>query len=240
MSLINCLECGHQVSDRAVSCPQCGCPIGTGHQSIEVASSKHHNGRAECPSCSAVYEEGLPSRCSNCGLLFEGGQDLRDIENMAPNQRNDYDLEVFTGNFSKAIWPRNFSAFLLLPKTGSSMRAFGFDQIADLSLVRVEREKNWGAAFIRGVFWSFAIGVLGFMVIGILAPVLGFILGMVLAGRSEKAFFSVSLSDDQFFSGALPKKTWSDLEKRVIQFKADILNRQETGAPSDAAIGLDD
>lgn len=28
MSLIKCPECGHEVSDLAASCPQCGCPIG--------------------------------------------------------------------------------------------------------------------------------------------------------------------------------------------------------------------
>lgn len=27
MSLINCPECGKQISDRAVACPNCGCPI---------------------------------------------------------------------------------------------------------------------------------------------------------------------------------------------------------------------
>ncbi len=29
MALINCPDCGRQVSDRAVSCPDCGCPIGS-------------------------------------------------------------------------------------------------------------------------------------------------------------------------------------------------------------------
>ena len=27
MALIRCLECGRDVSDRAVSCPNCGCPV---------------------------------------------------------------------------------------------------------------------------------------------------------------------------------------------------------------------
>lgn len=31
MALINCPECGKQVSDRALSCPDCGCPINTAH-----------------------------------------------------------------------------------------------------------------------------------------------------------------------------------------------------------------
>ena len=28
MALIKCSECGHEVSDRASACPNCGCPIG--------------------------------------------------------------------------------------------------------------------------------------------------------------------------------------------------------------------
>lgn len=27
MALINCPECGHRISDKAVSCPSCGCPV---------------------------------------------------------------------------------------------------------------------------------------------------------------------------------------------------------------------
>ena len=27
MALIKCPECGNEVSDKAVSCPQCGCPL---------------------------------------------------------------------------------------------------------------------------------------------------------------------------------------------------------------------
>ncbi len=29
MALINCLECGSEISDKALSCPNCGCPIQT-------------------------------------------------------------------------------------------------------------------------------------------------------------------------------------------------------------------
>ena len=27
MALINCPECGKEISDRAVACPNCGCPV---------------------------------------------------------------------------------------------------------------------------------------------------------------------------------------------------------------------
>ena len=34
MSLINCPECSTQVSDKAASCPSCGCPITSHNQSL--------------------------------------------------------------------------------------------------------------------------------------------------------------------------------------------------------------
>lgn len=36
MALIKCPECGKQISDRAASCPNCGCPIGNVPTSIKV------------------------------------------------------------------------------------------------------------------------------------------------------------------------------------------------------------
>ena len=31
MALIKCNECGHEVSDKASACPNCGCPIADDH-----------------------------------------------------------------------------------------------------------------------------------------------------------------------------------------------------------------
>ena len=36
MALIRCTECGHEVSDKAMQCPNCGCPI---HKIKEDANS---------------------------------------------------------------------------------------------------------------------------------------------------------------------------------------------------------
>lgn len=35
MALINCPECGKQISDKAVSCPECGCPASEFNQSTQ-------------------------------------------------------------------------------------------------------------------------------------------------------------------------------------------------------------
>ncbi len=36
MALINCPECGKKISDRASSCPNCGCPMASSPTSIKV------------------------------------------------------------------------------------------------------------------------------------------------------------------------------------------------------------
>jgi len=45
MSLIKCFECGHEVSDRALACPKCACPIGTA-QTIEKTAKRWKSIRA--------------------------------------------------------------------------------------------------------------------------------------------------------------------------------------------------
>lgn len=42
MALVACLECNHQVSERAASCPSCGCPIENDGRNI-VSPSKSNN-----------------------------------------------------------------------------------------------------------------------------------------------------------------------------------------------------
>ncbi len=41
MALIECPECKINVSDKAQSCPKCGCPIIKGVQTIEQTSKKY-------------------------------------------------------------------------------------------------------------------------------------------------------------------------------------------------------
>ena len=51
MALIHCPECGNMVSDKATTCPQCGCPIG-----IPLT----------CPECGAPISSNTQN-CDNCG-----------------------------------------------------------------------------------------------------------------------------------------------------------------------------
>ena len=36
MALITCPECGKEVSDKATTCPNCGCPLQQSQQTIQV------------------------------------------------------------------------------------------------------------------------------------------------------------------------------------------------------------
>ncbi len=60
MSLINCKECGKQISDKAKKCPHCG---------VE-------NNLVTCPECKKMIESSL-NVCPNCGYEIKKGQDKR-------------------------------------------------------------------------------------------------------------------------------------------------------------------
>ncbi len=51
MALINCPECGKEISSNAKSCPHCGCEI------------------TICPDCNSVFTN-RPGSCPNCGHVF--------------------------------------------------------------------------------------------------------------------------------------------------------------------------
>ena len=55
MALIKCTECGHEVSDKASACPNCGCPLEK--ESI-------------CNECGQLVPDGVDA-CPNCGCPIE-------------------------------------------------------------------------------------------------------------------------------------------------------------------------
>lgn len=58
MALIKCKECGHEVSDRASACPNCGCPIEKGNCCIECGQPIP-DGVNECPNCGCPTQDNL-------------------------------------------------------------------------------------------------------------------------------------------------------------------------------------
>ena len=62
MALIKCSECGKEISDKATSCPNCGCPI---NGEVDEPNVPH------CPACNSTDIEKI-STASKVGktLLF--------------------------------------------------------------------------------------------------------------------------------------------------------------------------
>lgn len=44
MALINCPECGKQISDKAGACPNCGCPIANAPTDVKIRALSDGNG----------------------------------------------------------------------------------------------------------------------------------------------------------------------------------------------------
>ena len=64
MALIVCKECGAEVSDKAISCVKCGCPIKMPNTTLTVRASSEFIGLA----CSyAVYDEDGEFQGQFCG-----------------------------------------------------------------------------------------------------------------------------------------------------------------------------
>ena len=43
MALIKCTECGHEVSDKAQTCPNCGAPVGLAQPSNQQLNNTYSN-----------------------------------------------------------------------------------------------------------------------------------------------------------------------------------------------------
>lgn len=59
MALIKCKECGHEVSDKASACPNCGCPI---------------EKNLLCDECGQAIPEGV-NECPNCGCPIQNSNE---------------------------------------------------------------------------------------------------------------------------------------------------------------------
>ncbi len=71
MALINCSECGHQVSDKAKTCPSCGCPIET---QLPPPIPEPSQPQATPPTSPTqqigVFDNGPSGKCRGVAALF--------------------------------------------------------------------------------------------------------------------------------------------------------------------------
>lgn len=81
MALIECLECGNQVSDRANACPHCGFPIN------QISSNK-----IECPNCGMSIDMDC-EECPICGFL------IKQIVGISPQQEHSSEKEPVSQNY---------------------------------------------------------------------------------------------------------------------------------------------
>lgn len=76
MALINCSECGKQVSDKAVSCPSCGNPINQHIATTSNGTSSSSN-MMKCPKCNSTNltsdKKGFSGRKAVAGAVLTGG-----------------------------------------------------------------------------------------------------------------------------------------------------------------------
>lgn len=82
MSLIECPECGKQISDKAKSCPNCGCPIKEFSESQEtiVPTELSEDDKPEmfrCVKCNKPLPVDI-DKCIYCGYIY--GQDPFDLK----------------------------------------------------------------------------------------------------------------------------------------------------------------
>lgn len=70
MALIKCNECGHEVSDKASVCPNCGNPIRDGHVCYECGTMITE-GLSTCPNCGCPINNKEPIMASNSQIIYK-------------------------------------------------------------------------------------------------------------------------------------------------------------------------
>ncbi len=99
MPLVNCQECGRQVSTAAEACPQCGHPV----RAMAPASSG-----PKCYSCSAA----ATTRCQSCGAL-SCAQHLQSIY-VSHGKGGAYELRCESCYSSAMVWKMIGGVFFVI------------------------------------------------------------------------------------------------------------------------------
>ena len=109
MALINCPECTHKISDRSVSCTNCGLPTSKMRFSIQ------------CPECSESISNQSAS-CNNCGLPIANISPFKAVPPPLPT--NNYTTIVHVNRKSKGV-----AVLLALFLGGFGIHKFYLNQI---------------------------------------------------------------------------------------------------------------
>lgn len=86
MALIKCSECGHDVSDKAAACPNCGCPVKVSSQgAMQKASQARERSLPKIPKEKMLFVGGIIVAGIVLGLFFK---------TFMSNKLNVYEKEV--------------------------------------------------------------------------------------------------------------------------------------------------
>ena len=90
MALIKCKECGHDISDKATTCPKCGCPIDNQSNGLNVNIHKQNgSGRKWIIAVLSIIV--LIAAVAIAFYVFSSGDSNNDSEMMAPQITADAD-----------------------------------------------------------------------------------------------------------------------------------------------------
>lgn len=107
MSLIRCIECGKEISDKALSCPNCGFTIIQKNKRIFVVGT--HIGYP-CPVCNVdnqtfeVLESTVKNTIGRCTICYNK-TDINYEDNivLSENEYNDIAAHIFSNDIDKSI-----------------------------------------------------------------------------------------------------------------------------------------
>ncbi len=132
MALINCPECGTEISDKATTCIKCGYPIGN-KTNLEPPKES-----TKCPECGKEISD-QAAECGNCGYPISEQAAHKTTENITPDEKKYFD-EVAS---DAAYGIRKKSTIKKLMKQGISE-----EKIVDL-LIKVKESPEGRKILVR-------------------------------------------------------------------------------------------
>lgn len=149
MALVKCEECGHDVSDRAASCPHCGCPTdpipssASGmpvEEALDSSAPPHRTG----PVCNNGHAMNPASpRCDTCGARLRmqwSVQQDRPAAGAASQMSRNGSLSTAAGSSSSAS--RTLSLVIAIAALSTFPLSF-FDAFAGWSVLAIDHPE-WG------------------------------------------------------------------------------------------------
>lgn len=151
MALINCPECGRQVSSQAEKCPGCGFPIGKLNQQPNYSQIQRQSVQMQtCPQCGLVHPVSQLI-CPRCGAMTRYEKGI-DYEKAAQDVKKEED-----NNKSNAIFGLIISIVAMLVSfMGLSLYSLILIPSFLLSISGIKSKSGRGMAIVGTVFSGIA------------------------------------------------------------------------------------